>query len=77
MPRILPVLGFVGSSGSGKTTLLEGVVSMLSDRGARLAVLKHAKPGFDIDSHPGKDSHRLRTRARHKCSSPPVTVGPS
>ena len=60
MAHTPPVLGFVGSSGSGKTTLLEGVVSMLSDRGARLAVLKHAKPGFDIDTHPGKDSYRLR-----------------
>jgi molybdopterin-guanine dinucleotide biosynthesis adapter protein len=60
MARTLPVLGFVGSSGSGKTTLLEQVVALLSDEGARLAVLKHAKAGFDIDRHPGKDSHRLR-----------------
>ena len=58
--RALPVLGFVGSSGSGKTTLLEQVLALLGDRGARLAVLKHAKAGFDIDQHPGKDSHRLR-----------------
>jgi molybdopterin-guanine dinucleotide biosynthesis protein B len=56
----LPVLGFVGSSGSGKTTLLEQVVELLTDAGVRVAVLKHAKPGFDIDSNPGKDSHRLR-----------------
>ena len=55
-----PVLGFVGSSGSGKTTLLEQVLALLGDRGARLAVLKHARAGFDIDRHPGKDSHRLR-----------------
>ena len=49
MARTLPVLGFVGSSGSGWTTLLEQVVGLLSDRGAHLAVLKHARPGFDID----------------------------
>lgn len=55
-----PILGFVGSSGSGKTTLLESVLTLLSDRGVRLAVLKHAKPGFDLDRQPGKDSHRLR-----------------
>jgi molybdopterin-guanine dinucleotide biosynthesis adapter protein len=61
MTRRLPVLGFVGSSGSGKTTLLEHVVGLLADAGARLAVLKHAKAGFDIDRNPGKDSHRLRS----------------
>src|SRR5687768_10022519 len=60
MLRNTPVLGFVGSSGSGKTTLLEGVVSILSDGGARLAVLKHAGPGFDLDPDSGKDSHRIR-----------------
>ncbi len=57
----LPVLGFVGSSGSGKTTILERVVGLLTDAGVRLAVVKHAKPGFDIDRNPGKDSYRLRT----------------
>jgi molybdopterin-guanine dinucleotide biosynthesis protein B len=56
-----PLLGFVGSSGSGKTTLLEGIVALLSERGVRIAVLKHAKPGFDMDPHPGKDSYRLRS----------------
>jgi molybdopterin-guanine dinucleotide biosynthesis protein B len=57
----LPILGFVGSSGSGKTTLLERVLGVLTDAGLRLAVVKHAKPGFDIDCNPGKDSYRLRT----------------
>jgi molybdopterin-guanine dinucleotide biosynthesis protein MobB len=61
MTGTLPVLGFVGSSGSGKTTLLEQVVALLTDAGVRLAVIKHAKPGFDIDPNPRKDSHRLRT----------------
>ncbi|MEP6688213.1 MAG: molybdopterin-guanine dinucleotide biosynthesis protein B [Gemmatimonadales bacterium] len=61
MTRTLPVLGFVGSSGSGKTTLLERVVALLADTGVRLAVIKHAKPGFDVDPNPRKDSHRLRT----------------
>jgi molybdopterin-guanine dinucleotide biosynthesis protein MobB len=55
-----PILGFVGSSGSGKTTLLESIVSLLSDKGVRLAVVKHAKAGFDLDQNPRKDSHRLR-----------------
>jgi molybdopterin-guanine dinucleotide biosynthesis protein MobB len=60
MTGTLPVLGFVGSSGSGKTTLLEQVVGALTEAGVRLAVVKHAKPGFDIDRNPGKDSYRLR-----------------
>jgi molybdopterin-guanine dinucleotide biosynthesis protein B len=57
----LPIGGFVGSSGSGKTTLLEQVVGRLTDAGARLATVKHAKPGFDLDRNPAKDSHRLRS----------------
>ncbi len=55
-----PLLGFVGSTGSGKTTLLESIVTRMSDRGVRVAVLKHARAGFDLDRRPGKDSHRLR-----------------
>jgi molybdopterin-guanine dinucleotide biosynthesis protein B len=61
MRGILPVIGFVGSSGSGKTTLLEQVVGLLAGAGARLGVIKHAKPGFDIDPNPRKDSARLRS----------------
>jgi molybdopterin-guanine dinucleotide biosynthesis protein MobB len=59
----------VGSSGSGKTTLLETIVASLSDRGVRVAVLKHAKAGFDIDRDTRKDSHRLRS-----AGSPQVLV---
>ena len=55
----LPVLGFVGYSGSGKTTLLCKLLPLLSARGLRIAVIKHAHHGFDID-HPGKDSYVLR-----------------
>lgn len=56
-----PVLGFVGSSGSGKTTLLEQVIGHLTDAGVRVAVVKHAKPGFDLDTDTRKDSYRLRS----------------
>ena len=61
MSSRLPIVGFVGSSGSGKTTLLEQVLGRLTDAGARLAIVKHAKPGFDLDRDPAKDSHRLRS----------------
>ncbi len=57
-PR-LPLLGIAAWSGTGKTTLLEQLLPRLGDRGIRVAVIKHAHHGFDVDQ-PGKDSHRLR-----------------
>lgn len=47
------------SSNSGKTTLIEKIVRVLKERGLRVAVIKHASKGFDID-RPGKDSWRFR-----------------
>lgn len=58
-PLLLPVVGFVGWSGSGKTTLIEALIPIISERGIRVAVLKHAHHGFDMD-RPGKDSYRVR-----------------
>ena len=54
-----PVVGFVGVSGSGKTTLISAVLPLLRAEGLRVAVLKHAHCGFDMD-RPGKDSFRVR-----------------
>jgi molybdopterin-guanine dinucleotide biosynthesis protein B len=55
----LPLLGFSAYSGTGKTTLLKRLLPILRDQGLRIAVIKHAHQGFDVD-HPGKDSHELR-----------------
>ncbi len=55
----LPLLGIAAWSGTGKTTLLEQLLPRLRERGLRIAVIKHAHHGFDIDQ-PGKDSYRLR-----------------
>lgn len=55
----LPLLGIAAWSGTGKTTLLERLLPRLRERGLRVAVIKHAHHGFDVDQ-PGKDSHRLR-----------------
>lgn len=56
----IPVLGFCAwGSGIGKTTLLTGLIPVLTERGVRVSVIKHAHHSFDID-HPGKDSFRLR-----------------
>ncbi|MGH8120261.1 MAG: molybdopterin-guanine dinucleotide biosynthesis protein MobB [Gammaproteobacteria bacterium] len=55
----IPVLGFAAYSGTGKTTLLEKILPLLSARGIRAGVIKHAHHTFEID-HEGKDSYRLR-----------------
>ncbi len=56
----LPVVSFVAArSNSGKTTLIEKVVKILKARGLRVAVIKHASAGFDLD-RPGKDSWRFQ-----------------
>jgi molybdopterin-guanine dinucleotide biosynthesis protein B len=56
----MKAIGFVGDSGSGKTTLVEQLVRRFVHGGLRVAAIKHAHHGFDID-RPGKDSHRFRT----------------
>ena len=55
----IPIVGLVGSSGSGKTTLIERLIPLLASEQLRVAVIKHASHGFDMD-RPGKDSYRLR-----------------
>ncbi len=58
--KIQRVVSFVAaSSNSGKTTLIEKVVRILKGRGLRVAVIKHASAGFDLDK-PGKDSWRFQ-----------------
>jgi molybdopterin-guanine dinucleotide biosynthesis adapter protein len=52
-------IGFAGYSGSGKTSLIEQVIPVLTQRGLKVSVLKHAHHSFDIDQ-PGKDSFRHR-----------------
>ncbi|MFK8027887.1 MAG: molybdopterin-guanine dinucleotide biosynthesis protein B [Gammaproteobacteria bacterium] len=54
-----PLIGFCAFSGTGKTTLLTKLIPILSQRGIRLAVIKHAHHNFDVD-HEGKDSYQLR-----------------
>ncbi len=55
---MIPIVCFVGPSGVGKTTLLEQIVMKLKSRGFRVAVIKHAHHGFEIDQQ-GKDSWRM------------------
>ena len=62
----IPVVTVIGKSGSGKTTLLEKLIRELSQRGYRLATVKHhSHSGFEIDV-PGKDSWRFaQAGSRH------------
>jgi len=52
-----PILCFVGRSNSGKTTLIERLISALVQDGYRIATIKHAGHGFNLDTE-GKDSWR-------------------
>ena len=53
------VLGIAGWKNSGKTTLTERLIAELTQRGLRVAAVKHAHHSFDVD-HPGTDSARHR-----------------
>lgn len=53
----VPILCFVGRSNSGKTTLIERLIPELVQAGYRVATIKHAGHGFDLDTE-GKDSWR-------------------
>ena len=52
-----PILSFVGRSNSGKTTLIERLIPELVLAGYRIATIKHAGHGFELDTE-GKDSWR-------------------
>ncbi len=53
------VFGIAGFKNAGKTTLIVALVRLLTQRGWRVATVKHAHHRFDVD-HPGKDSFRHR-----------------
>ena len=56
-PSLPPILCFVGRSNSGKTTLIERLIPELVSVGYRIATIKHAGHGFNLDTE-GKDSWR-------------------
>jgi len=53
-----PVLHFVGFSDSGKTTLLEGLVRLLTEKGYRVAAIKHSGQSVSMDRE-GTDTWRV------------------
>ena len=58
------VVSFVGPSGVGKTTLIERLIPILVAAGARVATVKHAPHGHDVDKR-GSDSWRHRAAGAH------------
>ena len=60
-----PLVGFLAYSGTGKTTLLAKLISIISGKGLRVGIIKHAHHTFDIDQ-PGKDSYKLRKAGASK-----------
>lgn len=53
----VPIVCFVGRSNSGKTTFIERIIPELVRAGYKVATVKHAGHGFDLDTE-GKDSWR-------------------
>jgi len=52
------VIGVIGESGGGKTTVIVDLVRHLAPDGVRIAAIKHAAHGFDLD-RAGTDSARM------------------
>ncbi|MGI5911025.1 MAG: molybdopterin-guanine dinucleotide biosynthesis protein B [Syntrophomonadaceae bacterium] len=65
------IIRFVGYSDSGKTTVVSNLIKILKRRGYRVAAIKHAAHGYNVDI-PGKDSWLHYQAGADKV----VTVGP-
>jgi molybdopterin-guanine dinucleotide biosynthesis adapter protein len=52
-----PIISIVGKSSTGKTTFLEKLIRELSQRGYRVATIKHSHHSISFDN-PNKDSWR-------------------
>jgi len=61
---MIPIVSIVGKSDSGKTTLIEKLVPELTQRGYRVATVKHDVHGFEVDRE-GKDSWRHKQAGAH------------
>ena len=61
---MIPIVSIVGKSDSGKTTLIEKLLPALTNRGYRIATVKHDVHGFEVDQE-GKDSWRHKRAGAH------------
>ncbi|MFA6054124.1 MAG: molybdopterin-guanine dinucleotide biosynthesis protein B [Thermodesulfovibrionales bacterium] len=62
---MIPIISILGRSNTGKTTLIEKLVPEIRRRGYRVATIKHAAGGFEIDRK-GKDSWRHKKAGAYK-----------
>jgi molybdopterin-guanine dinucleotide biosynthesis protein B len=71
----IPIITVIAKSGSGKTTFLEKLIHTLTERGYRLATVKHhSHSGFEVDQ-PGKDSWRhAKAGSRHVIIAAPDKI---
>ncbi|MBK9079026.1 MAG: molybdopterin-guanine dinucleotide biosynthesis protein B [Hyphomicrobium sp.] len=58
-PATTPILGVAGWSNSGKTTLIERLTRHFTNKGLRVATIKHTHHKFEIDK-PDSDTARHR-----------------
>ena len=56
---MIPRIHIVGRRNAGKTTLVCDLVRTLSERGLKVATIKHTHHNHELDT-PGKDSHQHR-----------------
>src|SRR4030066_715549 len=61
---MIPIISIVWKTESGKTTLIEKLVPVLTQRGYRVATVKHDVHGFEVDRE-GKDSWRHKQAGAH------------
>ncbi len=62
---MIPIISILGRSNTGKTTLIERLIPEFCRRGYRVATIKHAPSGFEIDRE-GKDSWRHKKAGAYK-----------
>lgn len=68
---MVPYLMIAGYSDSGKTLVTRRLIALLTGKGYRVAAVKHAHEGYDVDT-PGKDSWHFF----HKGAREVVVAGP-
>lgn len=56
--NLIPLISFAAWSGTGKTTYLEKLIPILTQKGIKVAVIKHDGHDFDMDVE-GKDTDRF------------------
>ena len=52
---MIPIIGLASNSGAGKTTLIRKLIKELSNRGYKVAAIKHSRHKVDLDRE-GKDT---------------------